>query len=74
MVCDNINTHPMWALSQHRVAAPAIVTLRRDRVETLLPCPYCETDNQVIIREDQGKAAVLYRKAEDSGAAAGYRV
>ena len=40
-----------------------------NRVETVLPYPYCETDNQVIIREDQVKAVELFRKAGDSGAA-----
>lgn len=36
-------------------------------VETVLPCPYCDTANQVTIREDQVKTTTLYRKPDDAG-------
>ena len=33
-------------------------------VETAIPCPFCETINQVIVRADQVKSTVLYRDGQ----------
>ena len=39
-----------------------------NRVDVMLPCPYCETDNQVTVRQDQVKVTELYRKSGSEGA------
>ena len=33
-------------------------------VEAALPCPFCETTNQVTVRADQVKSGVLYRDGQ----------
>ena len=38
-----------------------------NRVDVMVPCPYCEADNQVPIREDQVKVKELYRKSGSEG-------
>lgn len=35
-------------------------------VEAVIPCPFCETSNQVTVRADQVKSTILYRDGQSA--------